>query len=222
MRWTTALGSLVVCFASSGSAWADAVPPPPDNCPPGKVPVTDHRGPRCERKAPTNCPSGWRGVVGGTCALHQCTEDAHCGDDKVCREVSLCYKQETRYYTYGQNDYAPVRGPELGMGPPMQLDPPVTEWVAFNVCDTGSACPAPAECRPGKLCVAMESESSSGSAAVPARSMPTKADGTVDTRPSGCGSGCAGAPAGSLPGAALAAFVALAFGLRRWLAAAEP
>src|SRR4051812_18552639 len=42
----------------SQHALADAVPPPPDHCPPGYVAVTSHHGPECLLKTSTKCKSG--------------------------------------------------------------------------------------------------------------------------------------------------------------------
>lgn len=208
MRWLRALPLLVVWFARAASA--DAVPPPPVQCPPGTVGVTDHGGPRCEKVAPTNCPNGWFGVVGGRCVLHQCTEDAQCSHvGKVCRPATLCFEPRTRSSTCGALEVP--RGSELGvprvLGEPCaQLPEPVTDWVAVNVCGASRACASPSECRPGSLCVTPTApppgpEPNGGSPPSSNGFAQPPPNGGMQPRPSGCGSGCAGSPASGISGA---------------------
>ena len=219
--------AFILCALVAPPARGDAIPPPDRECPSGQVAITDHGGTRCELEAPKNCPPGWIGQVGGTCALHQCADDSSCGDpSKVCRDFSLCFEpREVRPfcvdYPSGANEGSP-RSPLLGMEPPpacSEIDSaPRTEWFAVNVCGDAERCASPSECRPGKLCVPK-------SAPAP-RVMPRKSDGAVNDDPpggrvppraGGCGSGCAGAPSGASGG--LGAFLAVlglvALGRRR-------
>ena len=203
------LAALVV-LSLAPHAFADAVPPPPDDCPSGTEPVTDHGGPRCEKAAPKNCPSGWRGVIGGECVLHQCTADADCRETgRVCRPASLCFEPHQRYSTcQGSRSNALGAPPVLG-GPCMQLPEPVTDWNPVNVCGGTERCASPGECRPSKLCVVPNSPSP--------KVMPRDESGQVQSKPSGCGSGCVSAPGHSGTAAALMAIGALgaALALRR-------
>ncbi len=198
--------SLVV---SPRIAQADVVPPPPDDCPAGKVPVSDHGGPGCQDEPPENCPPGWRGVVGGHCQLDRCGTDDRCPEGKVCRDHSLCYKKQTSWFTYGrQTEHPRAAAPYIG-GPPIELDEPIIKYVPINVCNSQTPCESPNECRPGKLCVPPATPT--------ANPMPMGGTGTVNTKPSGCGSGCSGAgSAAGLAGAsALLLGIAAALGLRR-------
>ena len=64
------LALLVVASVGVASvAAADAIPPPPENCPEGSTPVSSHSGTGCKLNPPTNCPSGWRGMLGGVSVL---------------------------------------------------------------------------------------------------------------------------------------------------------
>ncbi len=196
-------------------ALADAVPPPPDDCPSGTIPTTDHGGPRCEKEPPKNCPSGWRGVMGGECALALCSSDADCADSgRVCRPASVCFEPWQRTSTCdnaspSRSNNLATPSPVLG-GPCMQLDEPVTEWNPVNVCGGTEKCAAPSECRPSKLCVDKEKPAP--------KVMPRDDSGQVQTKPSGCGNGCVTAPVHSGSGAALIAtglLGLLAFARRR-------
>src|SRR5262245_20369902 len=79
-------------LAAAGPAHADVIRDLPE-CPPGKVPVSDHGGQRCEDAPPTNCPPGWRGVAGGTCGVDSCSPDGECDDGGVCTEQTVCVKR---------------------------------------------------------------------------------------------------------------------------------
>jgi hypothetical protein len=64
---------LAICAAAalwSGAAYADAVPPPPDNCLDGTEGATCHGGEYC-------APAG-------------CAQDADCAAGKVCQDRQLC------------------------------------------------------------------------------------------------------------------------------------
>jgi hypothetical protein len=183
-------------------ARADAVPPPPEDCKPGTVGVTDHAGPRCELDAPKNCPPGWRGVVGGDCAVALCDpQGSACEDGQRCVPQSVCHEPRERWIDYGRGP-AP-RGPELA-GPPRQLDEPVTDWLPVGLCSEQRTCDSPSECRPAHVCVPPGARPEPGPRSPPAE--PTKR-------------GCAGcsAPRGELGRAAAAALLAagIAIALRR-------
>ncbi|MEZ4438209.1 MAG: hypothetical protein R3B72_03930 [Polyangiaceae bacterium] len=170
------LGLVLTFFPAP--AWADVVMPEPDDCPSGKVPVTDHGGPRCEDPAPKSCPPGWRGVIGGRCDLHYCRSDAECGAGKVCAEASLCWEEKLTHFQYGAVERPSPWHLLAGPMPPARLG-----WVPVNVCDGKAACDAPRECRPGKVCVS--------AGATPA-SLPFLPDGGVQQpapppAPRGCG-----------------------------------
>src|SRR5687768_557710 len=181
----------LLVFAAAPRAHADAVPPAPENCPPGQVGTTSHGGPRCEKAPPKNCPIGWVGVIGGTCRLHTCSEDGHCqgeGGAKVCRDYSLCHQPKTRAKTCGALA-PPPRSAEMAMvlpGACVPLEQPVTDWIPINVCGGAERCPSPSECRPGKLCVPASSPDSPNPPQPGV--MPRTPSGEVDNRPSGCGS----------------------------------
>lgn len=55
-----------VGLSTSQRAFADAVPPPPEHCPPGYVAVTSHHGPECLPKASTRCKPGYCAERGGS------------------------------------------------------------------------------------------------------------------------------------------------------------
>lgn len=90
-------GSLVwlVAAISGGAARADAVPPPPTECPPGAIGVTGHNGPYCT-------PMG-------------CSNDAECGDrmgyDKrarTCADVGVCVEERHESSASGWSHGAPI------------------------------------------------------------------------------------------------------------------
>jgi hypothetical protein len=212
MRYS-GLGLVLVFLSSAGEAFADAVPPPPDNCPPGTVGVTSHGGPACEKEAPKNCPNGWMGVTGGTCMLHQCSDDSACAaDGKVCRDASLCFEPRTRTTTCGPvstprgPEMATPRSPVLG-GPCAVLDEPVTDWIPVNVCGGTEACASPSECRPSKLCVTPNEP--------PPVAQPRTPSGDVQAKPGGCGSGCVATRTAGISGALLAIGALALLSLRR-------
>ncbi|MDI1433676.1 hypothetical protein [Polyangium sorediatum] len=129
------LGLVVVMLALTGPARADVVGAKPLFCAPGKVGVSDHGGSRCEKKAPTNCPSGWRGEIGGECRLATCQSDRDCAGDETCSEVTACV--ETRSI-YSRRDPS---------GPPRSYD------AALGICGPGAACDAPRRCEKRSVCV---------------------------------------------------------------------
>lgn len=141
-----------------GSVWllpmsvsADAVPPPPDSCPRGQIPITSHAGPQCVLPPPKDCPPGWRAEIRGVCRLESCTKDADCGAGHQCREADLClheYLQE-----WGFTKAEPGRNRPLFAGPPQRFDPPRRIVEAIDVCAEGRACPEIARCGRAKVCL---------------------------------------------------------------------
>lgn len=204
--WGAARCVAALAFLVAGVAHADAVEPPPDECPEGRVPVSDHGGPSCELAPPDDCPPGYRGVVGGECVLWPCETDDACGEG-TCREASVC--QEYRQLYWDGWDWVGARSgsrPRLGMragardnflaGPPRQApdeDPPYA-WTPLGVCGQDGPCNPPAECRPLRLCFAKARQAKGKPRKVTMR--PTEG------RPGGCGKGCTVSRSG-LAGAAL-------------------
>lgn len=163
----TSLG-LATGLVAPGSASADVVMSPPDNCPSGEVGITSHGGPRCVAVAPTDCPVGWVGQLGGTCALTPCAVDSTCGPGKACVEHSVCLQpMEDGFYDYGEEEreqhgsLEPVggslfRSPGLLAGPMAPKKPrskPIFRYNAVNLCSADVACAAPGTCQSEKLCV---------------------------------------------------------------------
>ncbi len=148
-RWACAI-SLLLLATWTGSARADAVPPPPADCPPGRVPITSHRGPECALAPPKNCPPGYSGEVGGKCALQPCDSDENCAAWQRCKEVELCVEPHLVKTTCG------ALTPEAKslIGAPCERVQPYTRWDPKSICKKVGDCPAPGECRMGKLCFA--------------------------------------------------------------------
>lgn len=130
------------------AASADAVPPPPRTCPTGQVGITDHRGARCVERAPTNCPAGWIGELGGKCVLHVCTSDDACGKDKQCREIDACLHEWLQ--EWGE---AARPDPFVLAAPPHRLEPPIRRVDAVDVCQPDRKCPIDSTCGKAKVCL---------------------------------------------------------------------
>ena len=75
---------LVVLFAPS-DAGADAVGPPPKNCPAGSEGESCHGGPYCDPL--------------------ECTDDSKCKDGKTCQQVHYCVKQLDCAGGWGKGPY---------------------------------------------------------------------------------------------------------------------
>ena len=90
------LAPLFGSLALTGPARADVVMSPPKSCPPGHTPVTSHAGPRCLANAPTNCPAGWTGILGGHCVLDVCDPggEATCRAGTECKAQDLCGEEK--------------------------------------------------------------------------------------------------------------------------------
>jgi len=190
------------------TALADAIPPPPENCPGDTVPTSDHGGQRCEPPPPEDCPPGYRGQVGGQCVVHQCGTDQDCGPGKHCLDAQICFAPHEVWVEYGR---APVSRDNLLAGPPIPLDEPKTVFDPVGVCQQAGDCESPSECRPGKLCFPI------GVAATAAPPRPSgHTPGSTKDRPSGCGKGCAtSGPAGAALGIAVIGVVAALLLTRR-------
>lgn len=126
------LGLAFAMLALIGLAHADVVGPEPWICGPGKVGVASHEGSRCEAKAPTNCPSGWRGVIGGQCRIATCRRDADCEAGETCSEVMACIETKTLF----------DRGHPAG-----------SYDAELGICGGGAACDAPRRCEKRSVCV---------------------------------------------------------------------
>jgi hypothetical protein len=129
-----------LAIVAGRAARADAIPPAPD-CPCGQSYVASHGPPSCVPEAPTNCPAGWQGVVGGNCVLFLCNQPADCPDGFECKPESVCFlRQELWYHRYPRGSLQKLEHPEI-------------EWHAARVCAASTTCLPPNECRPAKLCL---------------------------------------------------------------------
>lgn len=157
----------IALVAAPAQVAADAVMPPPSDCPDGEVGVTSHSGPRCVAKAPTDCPTGWRGALGGNCTLTPCATDANCPSGEACVEHAVCLQpMEDEYYDYGEDEREEhgllephpselLRSPGLLAGPMMprkKRPKPIIRYTAVNLCASGVACEAPGTCQPETIC----------------------------------------------------------------------
>ncbi|AKT43058.1 MYXO-CTERM sorting domain-containing protein [Chondromyces crocatus] len=115
-------------------AHADAVMPPPDECPPGALPRTSHIGPYCQ---PSTCETGV------DCPHLEPRLLPRKGFPLVCRERALCVTERIE--------------PD---GPPFREDDPgsVRRPIAVSSCDEATSCAAPARCETTKRCVPLELE----------------------------------------------------------------
>ncbi len=170
---------VVASIGVASVAAADAIPPPPENCPAGSTPVSSHSGSGCKLNPPTNCPSGWRGMLGGVCGLSECEQDAQCTNGRVCREASLCMeKHDVHHHRMAET---------------------FTEWRAYNVCTSASACESPRSCRSQRVCVEPKTGRAVpllGEANAP---KPHEQGATMSSHRGGCGAGCVMGPARGMP-----------------------
>lgn len=149
-------------------ASADVVMSPPTDCPDGETGITSHAGPQCVKVAPTDCPRGWRGQLGGNCALSPCVDDKACQAGEACVEHVVCLQPfEDPFYDYGEDEreehglaeppaWDVLRSPALLAGPMPAKKPrskPIIRYNAVNLCAPEVACAAPNTCQPEKLCV---------------------------------------------------------------------
>lgn len=206
-----ALAALGLTLAWSGGARADVVASPPLFCGPGKTPVSDHHGSRCEANAP-DCPPGWKGVLGGKCILHVCKADAECGASGQCVAADVCGEERPLHWEYARPAGGePSREPGPAQEPPPAPDPSRPVWVAIEPCSEARACPGAATCRAVSVCLPR-------GAARPAPK-PSNADVQRGTIPvaarRGCGCDAAGAAGGSVAALAAVAIAAAAIARRR-------
>jgi hypothetical protein len=163
-----ALALALTAIAAPSSAPADVVMPPPTDCPIGEVGTTIHGGLGCVKEAPKDCPTGWRGTLGGTCMLAPCDTDSNCREGEACVEHAVCLAPfPDEFYDYGEEerekhgmlepvDGSLLRSPGLLAGPPMpktRRPKSIVRYNATNVCSREVACAAPATCQREKLCV---------------------------------------------------------------------
>lgn len=136
-------------------ARADAVPPAPDDCPPGRVGVTSHSGPECVLEAPDDCAPGYRGQLRGTCVLATCSGDSGCKEGERCLKVDTCQEFRELHWTgWGWSAQRPTPAGNLLAEPPSPPPPgpPKKAWVQLKICGQDGSCEAPAECRTAALC----------------------------------------------------------------------
>ncbi|MGC4093165.1 MAG: hypothetical protein QM756_35810 [Polyangiaceae bacterium] len=155
--WVLCACTVWVLCLRVGPARADAVPPPPNDCPAGQVGVTSHRGPACVTEAPSNCAPGYHGRTGGTCYLAICSTDKECEAGERCLQVDTC--QEFRELNWDgwrwQSQPVSVPGGTVGRVPTPTAapdGPPPKAWLKLSICGQDGPCNAPAECRPAALC----------------------------------------------------------------------
>ncbi|MEJ7733674.1 MAG: hypothetical protein WKG00_31325 [Polyangiaceae bacterium] len=164
--WLPSLVMLMAVLGLADTAAADAVMPPPDDCPSGERGVTSHGGPQCVKVEPTDCPSGWRGVQGGNCMLRPCATDEGCGPSEACIDHSVCLSpSEDEYYDHGEQP-PPGESGETGalpqnyprellggpLAPKVKRKKPIIRYEAVNLCAPSVQCDAPRTCQTEKLC----------------------------------------------------------------------
>jgi len=185
--------------SSAPRARADAVPPPPKDCPEGTVGITSHGGPECAKAPPEDCPPGYRGVVGGKCKLAFCSSDTQCNEGSRCQAVDTCQEFREHHWTgWGWKARQPIPRTNLLAEPPSPPPPGPAKraWVSLSICGQDGPCKAPGECRPASLCIPVGASPNASPNASPG---PTT--GAPD-RASGCRKGCAVSPVTTLAGAA--------------------
>lgn len=139
------------------NVFADAVPPAPEKCPRGQIPITSHAGPQCVDPPPKNCPVGWRPEIQGVCRLAACQSDDQCEKGTQCRDADLCIMEYLQHW--GQNnktddkiDDKPRNRP-LFAGPPQRFDPPRKVTFAVDICGKDRSCGGDAKCQKAKVCL---------------------------------------------------------------------
>ncbi len=126
------------------------------SCPPGQVGITSHAGPQCVKKAPEDCPPGYRGVIRGRCVLATCSSDAQCKQGRRCIQIATCQEYRELHWTgwgWSAERPTPMRH-NFFAGPPAPRPPgpPKKDWVKLHICGQDGPCNAPAKCRPAGLC----------------------------------------------------------------------
>lgn len=141
MRWRSKTGATSFLCGTLllgpllGIARADAVPPPPEECPRGTHGTTGHSGAGC---VSDHCPAGSLGMMckgAPTCKVIECVGDGGglCGGK--CQQVKAC-----------------VRPTTCGGG--WQRPTPAFDAVAS--CSGGEPCPADSTCKTFMACVGLE------------------------------------------------------------------
>jgi hypothetical protein len=74
LRTATIIAIQLAAVACPRPAAADAVPPPPSDCPPGTRGVSNHSG--------------------QICAVAECADDRSCGEDQACGDYPLCVARD--------------------------------------------------------------------------------------------------------------------------------
>lgn len=195
-----ALALALAATVTAGSARADVVQSPPLFCLPGKTPITSHAGPRCVKNAPSDCPPGWRGILGGRCTLDVCSADGDCREGKRCVETDLCVESRPRFWEGGGEPPAPAPA----QAPSPLPDPAHPVDVPIGPCGEARACAAPAICKPHKLCLAPNAT----------RAAPSPANGVVGYGGSPPGGRCSAAPGPATRGSPALALVAILVAVR--------
>ncbi|MBL9104754.1 MAG: hypothetical protein JNL82_27670 [Myxococcales bacterium] len=127
LRALVVAASVGLVALSASSARADAVMPPPRDCPDGAVGDTGHNGPWCR---PTTCN------VDGDCAGVGERFGGGSAPARVCREQGLCVE---------------VRSEKSASG--WSHGQPFERTFAHGACGDAAACTAPATCEAVKRCV---------------------------------------------------------------------
>lgn len=218
MKPSLFVATLLCTFAFATAAFADAVPPEPDDCPSGQVGITSHSGPECVLEAPKDCPPGYRGALRGKCVLATCSEDGQCDQGRRCLPIQTCQEfRELNWNGWGWSAKTEVvRRDNLFAEPPSEQPdgPPKKAWVLLRICGQDGPCNAPAECRPTSLCYPPNAVGQTGataggtpdpdnqngtyvdeSASPVTRQAPTSSDGG-----GGCRKGCSAGSSASTPG----------------------
>ncbi|EYF08809.1 hypothetical protein [Chondromyces apiculatus] len=138
---TGALALSTALFVTA--ARADAVPPPPEDCPPGALGVTGHLGEHC---APTTC------AVDSDCEKVAARSFSRKSPPLACREQGLCVERR-------KVDVPPFRH---GGAKEVELQ------IAARACGGAESCAAPAACEVVKRCVPAEAAAGSTAAGTPA------------------------------------------------------
>lgn len=165
--WTWIGLAWLVTSYSGGAAHADAVPPPPSDCPPGAIGETGHNGPYCTPKA--------------------CTTDAECSDrlgydkrPRTCTPLAICVEARKEPSASGWSHGTPI-----------------TRRFAHEACGDDGACAVGSCERGHYCVLATDAPPDrSATTAPPTTSAPT-AHSPVGAAPKGCGACDAGSADGA-------------------------
>ncbi len=151
---------------ADGAARADAVPPPPSDCPPGAIGETGHNGPYCTPKA--------------------CTTDAECTDrrgydarPRTCAPLAICVETRKEPSASGWSHGTPI-----------------TRRFAHEVCASDGACPVGSCERGHYCVLATDAAPERPATSAPPTASTPTANSPVGVVAKGCGScGAGGADA---------------------------